>query len=72
MDPILVTAAIFKKQRTKIRVKIKEKKKEVEKQKQEVEKQEEKDKPTSEEFPEFYRPGTHIKVNIELSEDQEW
>ena len=26
----------------------------------------------SEEFPEFYRPGTHIKVNIELSEDQKW
>jgi hypothetical protein len=23
-------------------------------------------------FPEFYRPGFHIEVNIELSEDQEW
>ncbi len=26
----------------------------------------------SEEFPEFYRPGMHIKVNIELSRDQQW
>jgi len=26
----------------------------------------------SPEFPEFYRPGIHIKVNIELSEDQKW
>ena len=26
----------------------------------------------SEEFPEFYRPGMHINVNIELSEDQQW
>lgn len=26
----------------------------------------------SEEFPEFYRPGIHIKVNIELSKDQNW
>jgi hypothetical protein len=24
------------------------------------------------EFPEFYRPGIHIRVNIALSEDQEW
>jgi len=24
------------------------------------------------EFPEFYRPGMHIKVNIELSKDQQW
>jgi hypothetical protein len=23
-------------------------------------------------FPEFYRPGIHLKVNIELSKDQEW
>jgi hypothetical protein len=23
-------------------------------------------------FPEFYRPGIHLKVNIELSEHQEW
>lgn len=23
-------------------------------------------------FPEFYRPGIHLKVNITLSEDQEW
>jgi hypothetical protein len=26
----------------------------------------------SEDFPEFYRPGIHLKVNIELSKDQEW
>ena len=26
----------------------------------------------SEEFPEFYRPGMLIKVNIELSRDQQW
>ncbi len=26
----------------------------------------------SKEFPEFYRPGIHIKVNIQLSKKQEW
>jgi hypothetical protein len=26
----------------------------------------------SEEFPEFYRPGIDLKVNIELSKDQKW